>query len=146
MYEDFKDETDFNKERIRLSSAALFHLNFDVESLVRYIGGPHVGEHRSIPAIRKRLEKGVDPEVLNHLLHGFEYGAPKKVKGYSSNDNFMQYKRYGNHSSVDDHPEEHKKVMVKDSKRGNTILLDKRLLMFIPHLHLTPQGLADLYN
>ena len=67
MYEDFKDETDFNKERIRLSSAALFHLNFDVESLVRYIGGPHVGEHRSIPAIRKRLEKGVDPEVLNHL-------------------------------------------------------------------------------
>jgi hypothetical protein len=146
MYENFRDETDFNKERIRLSSAALFHLNFDVESLVRYIGGPHVGEHRSIPAIRKRLEKGVDPEVLNHLLHGFEYGAPKKVKGYSSNDNFMQYKRYGNHSSVDDHPEEHKKVMVKDSKRGNTILLDKRLLMFIPHLHLTPQGLADLYN
>ena len=36
--------------------------------------------------------------------------------------------------------------MLEDSRRGNTLLLDKNLLMFIPHLHLTPQGLVDLDN
>ena len=36
--------------------------------------------------------------------------------------------------------------MLKDSRRVNTLLSDKNLLMFIPHLHLTPQGLVDVDN
>ena len=36
--------------------------------------------------------------------------------------------------------------MIKDSRGGNTILLYPRLLLFIPHLHLTPQGMVDIDN
>lgn len=37
--------------------------------------------------------------------------------------------------------------MVKDSKRGNIILVDDLLLHFIPYLHLTPsQALVDVLN
>ena len=36
--------------------------------------------------------------------------------------------------------------MVKDSKRGNTILVDQWLLYFVPHLHLTPQAMVDVEN
>jgi len=59
---------------------------------------------------------------------------------------FLKYYRYGNHRSADDNPKILKNVLVKHSKRGNTILLDPRLLPFIPHLHLTAQGLVDLMN
>ena len=65
---------------------------------------------------------------------------------YSTNDNFMAYYRYGNHKSVDTNKAEFRKTMVKDSKRGNTLLLDQNLIPFIPHLHLTPQGIVDVDN
>ena len=36
--------------------------------------------------------------------------------------------------------------MVKDSKRGNVILVDPLVLLFIPNLHLTPQAMVDVDN
>ena len=51
MYKNFDNEEDFHKERIHLSSAALFQLDFRVDLLVRYIGGPHIAAHRDINKI-----------------------------------------------------------------------------------------------
>jgi hypothetical protein len=34
--------------------------------------------------------------------------------------------------------------MVKDNKKGYTILFDERMIPYLPHTHLTPQGLVDL--
>ena len=146
MYKNFKTETNFHKERIHLSSAALFQSGFHVEDTVRYIGGPHIGAHRNPDAIRKRLTAGVEPATLDRVISQFVYGAPKKVHGVSSNANFMEYFKYGNHSSCDIHKDKFKEVMLKDSRQGNTMLVDLRLLLFIPHLHLTPQGLVDVDN
>lgn len=146
MYEGFKTETEFHQERIRLASAAVFQNRFNIEDTVRYIGGPHIGAHRNLDEIRRRLQAGVEPALLDQVIHQFEYGAPQQVHGYSSNENFQQYRHYGNHSSCDIHKEKFKQVMLKDSRRGNTLLLDSKLLMFIPHLHLTPQGLVDVEN
>ena len=39
-----------------------------------------------------------------------------------------------------------KKVIVKDNKRGNILMFDKRVLWFIPNLHLTPQAMVDIDN
>ena len=58
----------------------------------------------------------------------------------------MAYWNYGNHSSCDMHKKEFKGTIVKDVKRANIALLDKNLILFIPHLHLTPQGLVDVEN
>ena len=146
MYKGFRTETKFHQERIRLASAAVFQHGFHIEDTVRYIGGPHIGAHRDLGAIRQRLQAGVEPELLNQVIHQYEYGAPQQVHGYSSNENFREYRAYGNHSSCDIHEEKFKQVMLKDSRRGNTLLLDKNLLMFIPNIHLTPQGLVDVDN
>ena len=43
MYANFKQETDFCPDRIRLATAALLHADFDAAALTRYIGGTHVG-------------------------------------------------------------------------------------------------------
>ena len=83
---------------------------------------------------------------MNQVIHQYEYGAPQQVHDYSSNENFREYRAYGNHSSCDIHEEKFMQVMLKDSRRGNTLLLDKNLLMFTPHVHLTPQGLVDVEN
>jgi hypothetical protein len=44
------------------------------------------------------------------------------------------------------HPDELRKVFVKDVKRGFAIALDKRLIPFIPDLHVTPLGIVDIDN
>ena len=146
MYKGFKKETDFHQERIRLSSAALLQQGCNVESLVRYIGGTHTGAHRNIAEIRRRLTPSVDPELLRRIIEIFEYGAPRAASGYSSDENFHAFRRYGNHKSCTLHADKFKEVMVKDSKRGNMILVDDRLLWFIRDLHLTPQAMVDVDN
>jgi hypothetical protein len=46
---------------------------------------------------------------------------------------------------VDAAPDKTYKAMVKDNKKGYTILFDERhLIPYLPHTHLTPQGLVDL--
>ena len=69
MYRNFKTETDFHQERIRLSSTALFQSGFNVENTVQYIGGPHTGVHRNPVAIRAWLTAGVEPALLDCIIH-----------------------------------------------------------------------------
>ena len=62
-------------------------------------------------------------------------------------ENFHAFRRYGNHNkSCTLHADKLKEVMVKDSKRGNMIIVDARLLWFIQDLHLTHQAMVDVDN
>ena len=108
MYKGFRTETEFHQERIRLASAAVFQHRFNIEDTVRCIGGPHIGAHRNLVAIRQRLQEGVEPELLNKVIHQYEYNAPQQVHGYSSNKNFQEYCAYGNHLLCDTHKEKFK--------------------------------------
>ena len=75
MYKGLRTETEFHQERIQLASAAVFQNRFNIEDTVRYIGGPHIGAHRDLAAIRRRLQAGVEPELLNQVIHQYEYRA-----------------------------------------------------------------------
>ena len=145
-YSNAKSETDLNHHRIRASSAALLRLGCNIEKLVRYLGGPHLGAHRNVPAIMKRLRPSCDPHHLAELHRVFTTGAPKCLNATNTEANLLKYYRYGNHSTINDNPSVLHKVLVKDSKRGNVIIFDDRLFAFIPHSHTTPQGLADHNN
>ena len=145
MYEWYKDEQEFNEDRILYSSAALFHLQFNVEDLVRYIGGPHIASHRDPEAIRKRLSH-IPQDVMSEYMHRVIYGAPRVVQAHNTEANFLEYYSHGNHKSCSVNADEYKKVMVKDSKRGNTILVHQDLLPFVKDLHVTPQGIVDADN
>jgi hypothetical protein len=62
----------------------------------------------------------------------------------SNEDNFTAFYRYGNHTTVDDDPDQAYQAMVKDNRKGFTLLFDYRLVLLMNHCHLTPQGLVDL--
>jgi hypothetical protein len=80
------------------------------------------------------------------LYRVYTQGAPTICNGHSSAKNFSDYHRHGNHKSARDNPEEFLKVFLKDCKRGHALAFDIRLLPFIYHAHLTPQGIINILN
>jgi hypothetical protein len=94
-YKNFQDETELNKNRIHLHSAALLQHGCDVENLVYYPGGPHVGSNRNVPKILKDLQKGVQPTVLAEIKRVFEHGSPRKVNATNTEKNLKDYYYYG---------------------------------------------------
>jgi hypothetical protein len=88
----------------------------------------------------------VQPTVLAEIKRVFEHGSPRKINATNTEKNLKDYYYYGNHDSVNDNEKEVDKVLLKDHSRGNTLLVDRRLFVYIPNSHLCPQGLADLFN
>ena len=70
--------------------------------------------------------------------------SSKKSKCYKHQKNLLQYFLYRNHESITENPDEYLKVIIKDYKRGNTVLFDIRCFAFVPNCHLTPQAIANL--
>lgn len=137
-------ETDLNLDRTRMTSAALLYFEGDWERCVRWIGGPHVAEHRDVDRIIRFCRGKISDGALNELEMVFRRGAPQQINATSSEDNFLAYYNYGNHGSADIEPDKAFKAMVKTNKRGLSLIFDDRLLMFTLHTHLTPIGCVDL--
>ncbi|KAG7370070.1 hypothetical protein IV203_027816 [Nitzschia inconspicua] len=143
-YADYATETTVNKQRVHSTTAGLFLCGFSTPKLVRFLGGPHLGATRDVDKILQTLQPSVDPEILQELHCVFVYGAPRHCQGSSTEDNFLAFLQYGNHASANPHPDKLRKVFVKDLRRGFAIAIDKRLLRFIPDLHVTPLGIVDI--
>jgi hypothetical protein len=92
------------------------------------------------------IKDSVKPQTRKDLFRVFTQGAPTICKGHSSAKNFSDYHRHGNHKSARDNPDEFKKVFLKDCKRGHALAFDIRLLPYIYHAHLTPQGIINILN
>jgi hypothetical protein len=141
----WESETVVNDARVAMATAALLHFNGSVADLVRWIGGPHVAAHRDHHSILGTLQSaGVDAHVVAGLRRIFLSGIPATCQAVSNEDNFNAYYRYGNHSTVSDAPEKAYDAMVKDNRKGFTLLFDQRAVLFMLHCHLTPQGLVDV--
>ncbi|KAG7339748.1 hypothetical protein IV203_025427 [Nitzschia inconspicua] len=145
-YRHYATETTFDQSRTSAVSAALFHVGFSVPKLIRLLGGPHLATHRDVDKIIRTLQDSVEPSILRELERIFRHGSPKQCNVTSTEANFLEFYRYGNHASAVDNPEQLKSVLAKDAKRGFTLVLDRRLLPFIRDLHLTPLGIVDLDN
>ena len=143
--EGWDTETEVNQSRVQMATAALLHFNGSVADLVRWIGGPHVGAHRDHFSTFELLGKaGADPEVVSDLERIFLSGIPSLCAAEASEENFSAFYNYGNHSTVDDEPEKTYKAMVKDNRRGFTLLFDPRIVLLMLDCHVTPQGIVDL--
>ena len=139
------DEKEVNLARVHQATAALLHMNGSVADLVRWIGGPHVSAHISRPQVSASLIKRCVPsETASHVTRILKDGIPAHCTVSSTEENFKQYYFYGNHTTVDQEPEKTYKAMVKDNKRGYTLLLDRRSVLLMLHCHITPQGVVDL--
>jgi len=135
-------KTKTNQDRVAATTAAFLHFNDSVADLVRWIGGPHVAEQRDHPTTMDRLRMaGVDERVYRDLHRMFCDGIPALCQAEAMEENFLACCCCGNHSTVDEDPEKTCKAMVKDSRKGFTLLLDQRAML---HCHLAPQGVVDL--
>jgi len=94
----------------------------------------------------QKILHSVEPSIQKELERILTTDAPKFIDAHNTKENLQKYIRYGNHSSAQDNPEEFYKVLVKDNKRGNTLIADDASFPFIPHTHLTPQGLPGVNN
>jgi hypothetical protein len=124
----------------------LFQCGFSILKLVRFLGGPHLGEHRNVAQTIRRLRLSINPHTLQELHCICVYGAPKSCQASATEENFLAYLRYSNHGSAANNPDKLRKVFSKDVKRGLAIALDKRLIPFIPDLHVTPLSIVDIGN
>ena len=142
---DWTEGPDIDPERVKSCTAALLHFNGSVADLTRWIGGPHVGAQRDHPAILDLVRStGLDDTTYRELERLFLSGIPAACNAESTERNFLECCLYGNHTTVDEEPEKTFKAMVKDYKKGFTLLFDPRSVLFMLDCHLTPQGVVDL--
>ena len=143
----WESESEVNQTRVSMATAALMFFNGCVADTVRWIGGPHVAAHRDHPAILRLLRNaGLPPTLVNEMERIFVSGIPRRCNASSTEANFQAYLAYGNHATVNEAPEKTYAALVKDNKKGYTILFDKRLIPFLLHCHVTPQGIVDLHT
>ena len=127
-----------------MATAALLHFDGDLGAVVRFIGGPHVAEHRDLVALDRKLRGIIDAETLDDLLATWSQGVPHHCNATSSEQNFQAFVRYGNLPSVSSDPEKTYQALLKDNKRGYCLIFDPRAIHFILNCHVTPQGVIDL--
>jgi hypothetical protein len=67
LYANYANETSVNMDRVNSTNAGLFCCGFSIPKLVRFLGGPHLGEHRDVAKTICRLRPSVDPNILQEL-------------------------------------------------------------------------------
>ena len=113
-------------------------------SVARFVGGPCTGSHRDVVRIIRDITPYVDHNTLHEVERIYTQGIPRHCLAESTDRNTRDYMKYGNHSSCNDAPDKTKKAILKDEKRGHSIVLDERMRWYILHFHLCPVGIVDL--
>jgi hypothetical protein len=96
----WEQETGTNAIRAKMMTACFIYYDFDTPTVVRFIGGPHVGAHRDTTAILTELQGKVTEKAWNDLKWLYTCGAPHHCNAEAMEDNFMAYFLYGNHKSA----------------------------------------------
>ena len=129
-----------------MTSACLLHFNGDVATVVRWIGGPHTAAHISPTKILSTLKPIIDADIWTDLNRIMTQGAPALCNATATEANFQAFLQYGNHKSAKDNEHILAATVIKQSKRGLTLIMDPALVHFALNIHLTPQGLVDIIH
>ena len=136
--------TDFDYNRSAMLTSCFLFYKGSAASVVRYVGGPLIGDHRDIPQILNNIRGIVPDHIFKSVQRVYTIGAPAYCVATSTEDNLNDFLEYGNHKTIDEDIPVLHKAMLKDEKRGHVIRMDPRLMEFIIHLHVCPIGLVDL--
>ena len=142
--ENYQDQKTINIARVRKMLAAVCFYNLDIPTIIRFLGNNYTGEYRNINKILQVLEDTrCDIQVIKDLERLFCIGSPNRLNATSTHKNYLDYFRYGNHSSI--LKDEHKtlQAMNKEDRNQFLITLPSWIARFIRHSHLTPQGLLS---
>ncbi|KAI2510434.1 hypothetical protein MHU86_4007 [Fragilaria crotonensis] len=144
--DDWESTTTIRTDWKAMTSACLLHFNGDVANMVRWIGGPHVNAHLNVPAILAKLKLIVDSDIHKDISRILLLGAPALCNASATEENFQAYLQYGNHESVKKNQQVYASTIVKQNKRGLTLIMDPQLIHFALDAHLSPQGLVDVLH
>ena len=86
----------------------------------------------------------IETQTHAQLERIWRMGVPAQCNAEVTEENFQDYLRYGNHSSVSEELEAAYSTLLKDSNRGYCLLFDKRAVYFMLNCHVTPAGLVDV--
>ena len=140
--QNYQNQKSIDPNRVKLFLAALLHYELDVPTLIRYLGSNYTGAYRDIDRMLCTLKQsGCDPEIVSDLENIFKVGCPMKMNASSTWNNFLDFLRYGNHTSIDHNVAKTLDTMSKEDRNQYVIPLPSWLSRFIKHLHVTPQGL-----
>ena len=139
---DYANQKQVSQSRIKKFLAATLNFNLDIPTVIRYLGGNYTGEYRNVKKTIAILKKSkCDAKIITDLKRILELGCPNKLNAHSTRQNFLDFHKYGNHTSINNNIEQTIKAMNKEDKNQYLIPLPNWLARFIPHLHITPQGL-----
>jgi len=134
-------QTTLQQSRLFQYTAALFHYNLHLGSVIRFCGNNYTNEHLHVPSIMTNLKHIVPTHIYDYVYRALTTGAPTKINGHSSHGNFLDYKRYGNHVSITSRPDLVEKSLNKEERNSYALPFPSWLARFIPHLHLSPEGI-----
>jgi len=139
---DYATQNSIDLTRVKKMLATFLHFDLDTSTVIRFLGNNYTGEYRKpAEAIKLLHESGCDVQIIKDLERLLVVGAPAYMNTTSSHTNFLEYFRYGNHSSIKKDLTKTLKAMNKEDRNQYLISLPSWLARFIRHLHLTPQGL-----
>ena len=139
---EYANQKSINITRVKKLLAATFHYNMDIPTVIRFLGNNYTGEYKNTEEIITILkDSNCEEEVVCDLQRLYKIGAPNKLNASSSHQNFLEFFRYGNHSSILKNTEKTSKAMNKEDRNQFVITLPSWITRFIKNLHLTPQGL-----
>ena len=125
-----------------LMGAALLHYDMDVISLVQFIGGRHMGEHRRAEECLFWLKHILTPKTYQDLERALLEGNPAKLV-YHNKEGFEQFKQYKQQGNLNLHeePAAVAKQLAKEQARQHSILLPGWMASFVPNLMIMPMGI-----
>jgi hypothetical protein len=123
--------------QLDMTTACLLHFNLSLPAMARWIGGPHVAEHRVNSEILARLKRMCDEENFNK-------GSPTCVNAECSQESCRAPREHGNHSTIANNPAMVTKTLLKEVKRGCSLMLDPDIMDFLENCKQTPHGVLHL--
>jgi len=138
---DYKQQTEIPLLRKQKFIAAILYYNFRLSTLVRFLGNNYTNEHIHPTTLARRLRNKVPDDIIKYVIRALTVGAPTKISGHSTNKNFWEYKRYGNHASILSKPDLVEKALNKEERNNYAFPLPSWMARFLYHFHLSPEGI-----
>jgi hypothetical protein len=100
--------------------------------------------HRDPNKILPQVQGLVLEKVFNDVKWIMHFGAPAQFNEHSSREQFLEYRDYGNHKSIEKNHEAFCRAMNKEDKRDYVLTFPAYIKDYIPDLWLTPNGLVQI--
>ena len=108
----YADQNSIDTSRVKKMLAATLQYDLNIPTLNRFLGGNYTGEYRDSKQTIKALENAkCNNKIIEDLQRLLEKGSPNRMNASSTQKTFLDFSRYGNHTSIDKNREKTLKAM-----------------------------------